>query len=316
MPGYAARRLLALPPILVGVAIVTFALLQLIPGDPSQALLPPEAPESVRQEFRQEFRLDAPIYERFGAWLWNATQGDLGESIATGQSARSVTLTALRNTAQLAAVGALFAIVFGVVVGLATSWWANSFFDRGMRVFVVAGASMPTFWVGLVLVYLVAIKARWLPTGGQGPITGEGGFLTWLEYITLPALTVAILPAAVIARLSRALFLEVRQQEFVVALRTRGYSTLRIWRHVLRNAAPGVVNIAGLQAGYLILGTLFVEVVFVWPGIGEQLTRSISQRDYPVIQAIILATGVCFTLITLATDLLLRSLDPRVEAHG
>jgi peptide/nickel transport system permease protein len=313
MLHYTGQRLLALIPIFLGVAIVTFILLQLIPGDAAQVLLPPEAPESVRQAFRADYNLDGSVWERFPPWLWHALHGDLGTSIVTGHSALSVTLEALWNTLQLALVGGIFAIVFGVGTGLATAWWANTPFDRVARTVVVAMASMPTFWIGLVLVYLVAIQLSLLPTGGQGPLTGERDIGIWFQYILLPAITVAILPGAVIARLTRTLFLEVREQEFVLALRTRGYSTLRIWRHVLRNAAPGVVNIAGLQVGHLILGTLFVEVVFSWPGIGDQITRSIAQRDYPVIQAVILTTGVVFAIITMVTDVLLRALDPRIE---
>ncbi len=315
MAGYAARRFLALIPVLLGVAIVTWVLLQLTPGDPSLTLLPPETSEAVREAFRQDYHLNGPLYSRFGAWLWHASRGDFGTSIATGQPARDVMLTALGHTAELALVAAVFATTIGVGTGLVTAWWANSYFDRGARTLVVAAASMPTFWIGLVLVYLIAIKLHLLPSGGIGPVTGEHDLETRARYILLPAITAAILPAAIIARLTRTLFLEVRQQEFVLALRTRGYSTLRIWKHILRNAAPGVVNICGLQAGHLILGTLFVEVVFVWPGIGQQINQSISVRDYPVIEAIILATGVCFALITLFTDLALRALDPRIESQ-
>lgn len=313
MLAYTIRRILALIPVLIGVAIIAWLLMELIPGDPSATLLPPETPGSVREAFRDQYHLNDPVYVRFPTWLWQVLQGDFGVSIASGQTARSIMLDALWNTAQLALAGTFLAVFFGVSIGLATAWWSNSAFDRGVSTLVVGGASMPAFWVGLVLIYIFAIKINLFPTGGIGPITGERDLATRFEYLVLPAITVAILPGAVITRLSRSLFLEVKQQEFVLALRTRGYSTLRIWRHILRNAAPGVVNICGLQAGYLILGTIFVEVVFSWPGIGYQISQSISYRDYPVIVAIILATGICFAMITMITDLLLRALDPRVE---
>lgn len=313
--GYAFRRLLTLVPIMLGIAIVTFVLLQLIPGNSSDLLLPPDTPGAVRIAFEKSYHLNDPIYSRFVAWLWHAVRGQFGTSIQTGQSAISVTLTALGNTAQLALAGAIISTLLGTLVGLMAAWWANSWFDRIVRLLVVAAASMPTFWVGLILVYLLAIKSHVFPTGGLGPLVGNTDLGTRLRYMTLPAFTVAILPGAIITRMCRALFLDVKSQEFVLALRTRGYSTLRIWRHIVRNAAPGVVNICGLQLGYLVLGTLFVEVVFSWPGIGVQIQQAISYRDYPVIEAIILLTGVSFATITMITDILLRGLDPRVEGN-
>lgn len=311
---FAVRRTLALVPILFGVAVVTFALLLLTPGSPADILLPPDTPQDAKRQFEAEYHLHDNVFVRFGAWLWHALQGEFGQSIAsTGYSAWEVMSTGLVNTLQLVLGGAIIAVVIGVGLGIATAWWANSPFDRIAKVVIVAFVSMPGFWIGLVFVYFFALKLRWLPTSGMGPIEGGGDFGQTLRYMVLPAITVAILPAALISRLTRALFLEVTRQEFVLALRTRGYSTLRIWRHVLRNAAPGVLNITGLQLGYLVLGTLFVEVVFAWPGIGVVLQRSISFRDYPVIQLTILATGVLFSLITLTVDLLMRALDPRAE---
>jgi peptide/nickel transport system permease protein len=314
--AFAAKRVGALIPILLSVALVTFILTLLIPGSPVDAILPPEAPPEARAQVTEELNLDDNIVARFGAWLEHAAQGDFGQSFQRSDPAREVMLTALRNTLQLALAALIIALTFGILGGIAMGWWADQTSGRTLNVFVVALASVPQFWLGLILLYVFAVKLRWLPTGGITPVTGSSDFGTRIEHLVLPAITVSLLPLAVIARLTRALVLEMRRQDFVVTLVTRGYTTRRILRHVLRNSAAGVVNIAGLQMGYIVLGTLFAEVVFSWPGIGTAIVNAIESRDYPVIQAIVLATGVMFACITVVVDLLMRALDPRMEQYS
>lgn len=315
MLAFTFKRLLALIPVLFGVAVVTFLLILLIPGDPADALLPPGTPAEARRQFVADLNLDGNVVARFGAWLAAAVQGDLGQSIQRREPASDVMATALGNTLELVAVALVIAVVGGVVFGVAIGWWTEARGGRALNSLVVSLASVPQFWLGLILLYVFAVQLGWLPTSGKGPATGEASFTTSLRYMILPAVTVSLLPLAMIARLTRTLVLELRRQEFVTTLRTRGYSTPRVMRHVLRNAAPGVVNIIGLQAGYLVLGTLFAEVVFAWPGIGTAIFDAINSRDYPVIQAIVLATGAVFACITVLVDVAIRLLDPRTEAH-
>jgi peptide/nickel transport system permease protein len=312
--SFAAKRILSILPILVGVSVVTFALLLVIPGDPVDSLLPPGTPPEVRQELRKELDLDGRADERYVAWVTHVVQGDFGTSTESGESAGTVLFRALGNTAILALAGILVAALLGVAAGMAMAWWSDRAFSKVINLAVIGNASIPQFWLGLLLLYVFAVQLRLLPIGGMGPIVGESNLATRLEYLLLPAVTVAALPFALIARLTRALFLELKSQEFVLALRTRGYSTFRIWRHLLRNAAPGIVNIVGLQAGYALLGTLFAEIVFSWPGMGTAIQRAIDARDYPVIQGFVLVSGVIFTGITVVVDLAMRSLDPRTEA--
>jgi peptide/nickel transport system permease protein len=314
MALFLLKRVTALVPVLFGVAVITFALLQLTPGDPVDILLGADATPEARQAYREELNLDGRVDERFVAWFERALHGDLGTSISRGEAARTVTMRALQNTAQLALVAILLALIVGVPLGLVMSWWPG----RGgsaLNFLTVAAMSIPSFWLGLILLYVFSIRFQLLPSGGMLPYTGEDGLLIRARHTILPAAAVAVLPTALIARLTRTLILELRRQDFVVTLHTRRYSTPRIWRHLLRNASPGIVNIAGLQAGYVILGTLFVEIVFTWPGIGTESVQAIQSRDYPVIQAIVLMTGLVFALITLLTDFLIRLLDPRVAAH-
>jgi peptide/nickel transport system permease protein len=314
MSLFLLRRFLALIPVLIGVAIITFALLQFTPGDPIDVLLGADATPEARQAYREELNLDGRVDERFVAWFSEALRGDFGESIARGESARTVTVRALQNTGQLALVAIVLALLIGITSGLIMSWWPGRV-GGSLNFATVAAMSIPSFWLGLILLYVFSIKFNLLPSGGMLPYTGEDGLLMRARHTALPAVAVAVLPTALIARLTRTLILELRRQDFVVTLHTRGYSTLRVWRHLLRNASPGIVNIAGLQAGYVVLGTLFVEIVFTWPGIGTESVMAIQSRDYPVIQAIVLMTGFVFASLTLVTDALIRVLDPRVAAQ-
>jgi peptide/nickel transport system permease protein len=307
------KRVLALLPILLGVAFATFLLVEMIPGDPTLVLLPPDTPADVRAEYRHELNLDGSLPARFSAWLPRAATGDFGESIELHTAASTVLVRALKNTAQLAVAALIIAVLVGVAFGMGSAWWSDRFAGRLLNATVIGASSVPQFWFGLLLLYIFSVKLHVLPSGGMEPLFGETDATTRLRYMLLPAITVAVLPMALIARLTRALFLELRQQEFVVTLRTRGYSTGRIWRHMLRNAAPGVVNIAGLQAGYVFMGTLFAEIVFSWPGIGRAVADAIDARDYPVIQAIVLVTGGIFAVITILVDVAIRALDPRAD---
>ena len=316
MLTFSLKRVLSLIPILFSVAIVTFILILLIPGSPVDAILPPDAPPAARQQVTKELKLDQGVVTRFTAWLEHAARGDFGTSFQRYEPARVVMFTALKNTLQLAFAALLIAVTGGILAGIAMGWWADRASGRVLNTFVVAIASVPQFWLGLIFLYIFAVKLRWLPTGGITPLVGSVDFGTRVQYLLLPALTVAMLPLAVIARLTRGLFLEVRRQDFVVTLVTRGYSTPRILRHLLRNSAAGVVNIVGLQTGYIVLGTLFAEVVFSWPGIGTAIVNAIESRDYPVIQAIVLVTGVMFASITVLVDIVMRVLDPRTEQYS
>jgi peptide/nickel transport system permease protein len=313
MGVYAAKRTAALIPVLLGVAVVTFILLLLIPGDPATALYPDSTPEA-REQIRHELHLDDRVDLRFRAWLGNVLQGDLGTSISRHEPAVDVVGRAAVNTGKLALAAILISIPLGIGAGLLAGWFADARGGRWINGVVITAASLPQFWLGLMLLYVFALKLPWLPTGGMGPIIGDASLLTDIRYMTLPAITVALLPLAIIARLTRTLILELKRQEFVLALRTRGYSQRRIMRHVLRNAAPGIVNIAGLQAGYIVLGTLFAEVVFNWPGLGTAIATSIASRDCPVIQAIVLMSGVLFACLTIVVDLTMRLLDPRLQS--
>ena len=315
MMVYLAKRLAALVPVLLGVTIVTFSLTLLVPGDPVRLMLGDGATPDAIAKLREQLHLNGRVDARYYAWLTHVLHGDFGNSISTGQPARDVMARAIENTGKLAIAAIIVAILVGVTTGLLLAVLPGVA-SRPLNVWVVSAMSVPSFWLALVFLYLFAVQNRWFPTGGMGPIIGGGGLATTLHYLVLPALAVSVLPTALVARLTRTLVLELRRQDFVLMLQARGYSRLRIWRHLLRNAAPGIVNIVGLQAGDVFLGAVFVEVVFSWPGVGSTVVSAIEARDFPVIQALVLATGTIFALTTILTDLLIRALDPRLEAHG
>ena len=305
-------------PVLLGVSIVTFSMLLLIPGNPADVMLPPDTSASARAAYIHSYHLDDPIVVRFGSWLQHAAAGDLGVSISRGEPASTVALRALSYTGSLAAVALAFAVVGGLLLGAVVASLATAKGPGARRIgetlntLAISMASLPTFWFGLLMLYLFAVQLRMFPVGGAGPIFGPDSLAARAPYIVLPAIVAGIHPMAVLSRYTRVLVLEVVQQDFVLTLRARGYPFVRVLSHVLRNVLPGLVNVVGLQAGNLVLGTLFAEQVFSWPGIGVAITDAIAARDYPVIQAIVLFTGLLFTAITVLVDVVMQILDPRL----
>lgn len=314
------RRLAMLVPVLFGVALVTFLLILLIPGDPSDSFLPPETPPDVRADYIRELGLDRPAPERFVKWVAHALQGDFGTSIKRKEPAIDVAIRAFANTFVLAGLAMALSLIGGVILGAATAGFAGRADRRGraigsaLNTFTIALASLPSFWFGLVLIWIFAVQLRALPVGGVGPFVGQASLFELGRYLVLPVIVTALHPLAITARYSRTLLLEIAQQDFVLMLRTRGYSHLRILRHQLRNIVPGIVSLVGLQAGSLLGGALFAEQVFGRPGIGTAITEAIAGRDYPVIQVAILATGFLFALVTIAVDVVMHLLDRRLSA--
>lgn len=314
MTAFLLKRIAGLVPVLFGISVITFCLILIVPGDPVAILLGDGASASAISALREQLHLNGNIFSRYGGWIWDVLHGDFGNSIATGRPAGSVMATALGHTVKLAMAAMIIAVLAGMAAGMLSARYHRRKLGTVVDVVSITGLSIPNFWLGLLLLYVFSLQLGWFPVGGLGPIQSHIGFLDNLNYVVLPAIAVAALPASFIARLTRTLVLEVQNQDFVLTLRTRGYSNARIWRHILRNGAPGIINVVGLQAGDLILGAVFVEVIFNWPGIGTALLTAINSRDYPVIQAVILVVGGLFAVLTLLTDTAIRAVDPRTQA--
>jgi peptide/nickel transport system permease protein len=311
MWAFALRRVLYAIPILLGVSLVVFALVRLMPGDAADILIPPEAPREVRDMLRAAFGLDQPMHIQYLLWLKRLLVGDLGVSIFSNQPVAAELFSALGNTLLLAVPAAVLGFSLGISLGVLAAFNRGSWLDRLFAGIAITGVSLPHYWVGMVLVAIFGVVLSWLPAQGMGP----EGATAWaqIQHLILPVVTLSLIPMGVVSRLVRANVLETLSQEFVDTLRAKGLGRRRVLWHVLRNAAPSVMALMGLQLGYLIGGSILVETVFNWPGSGGLMNLAIFRRDVPVLSATILVLAAIFVLINLLVDILQAAIDPRIR---
>jgi len=315
MVFYLLRRVLYAIPIALAVGFVCFMLVQIAPGDPINAIVPPDAPADVVEQVRKDYGLDKPLPVQFGLWLGKAVQGDLGRSLATGRPVWADLSTAIGNTLLLAAVASLLGFTLGCVLGGLAGTFRGSVLDRIAVGTAVAGVSVPHYWLGMVLVVIFSVQLNWLPAMGAGP----GGSAEWawdwdhVKHLILPAVTLAVIPMGIVTRTVRGIVAEIMNQEFVTALRGKGLTRGGVFLHVVKNAAPNTLAVMGLQLGYLMGGSILVETVFSWPGTGLLLNSAIFQRDLPVLQGTILVLAMFFVALNLVVDLMQTALDPRIK---
>jgi peptide/nickel transport system permease protein len=314
LAGYVLRRLLAAIPVLLGVSAVVFLAMQLVPGDIAKALLGPLATPQTVEEFRHYLGLDRPIPEQYVLWLWRALHGDLGRSFSSNMPVADLLVERLHNSAILLLGALLIAIPLGIAVGLISAIRRESAFDRAAMGTTLIAANIPTFVFGLGLVIVFAVQLRWFPVQGMVDLRGEGGRFDLLAHLVLPALTTAIPPAAIIARLVRSTMLETMHQEYITAARANGLPERTVTlSYALRNALPPIVTISGLQVGFLLGGAVFTEYIFAWPGVGDALYKGILARDVSVVQGAVLVIAVWFVLVNLTVDVVNLALDPRAR---
>lgn len=315
MAKYLIKRILGLIPILLGVSIVIFLFMQLVPGDTAATLLGPRATPARIEAVHRQLGLDKPIHIQYVLWLTNMLRGDMGTSIATQVNVTELVIPKFQNTLILSFASLIIAVAGGLFIGIISGVHQNSFFDRFGLIIAIIGSAAPTFWLALILMYIFALELGWFPTSGMYSLRGPGGPFDLLKYLTLPSIAASAIPLAVIARLVRSSMLDVIRQDYVMALRAKGLSErLVVYKHSLRNALPPIISITGLQAGFLLGGVLFVEVIFSWPGIGQQLYASILARDVPVVQGAMLIISFAFVLIILISDIFIAYLDPKIRA--
>jgi peptide/nickel transport system permease protein len=314
MRAYILGRLVSTIPVLFGVSIVIFLLMKLIPGDAAQVLAGPSATRDEVELIRQDLGLNEPLQVQYERWLVRALRGDLGRSIELRAPVTTMVIDRFKNTAILAVASMLVSIVLGVSAGVISATRPLSAFDRLAMLGALFGNSMPTFWLGLVLILTFSLGLGWFPSNGMSDIRGNGGPFDLLSHLALPSITLGGVSAAVIARVTRSSMLEVIGREYVTTARAKGLSEHRvIWGHALKNAILPVVTVIGVQMGYLLGGSILVETVFSWPGLGLQLYRAISSRDLPLVQGGVMLVSGVFVFLNLAVDLLYALLDPRVR---
>jgi peptide/nickel transport system permease protein len=309
------RRVIYTLPIMLGVALVCFALVHLSPGDPLVSILPPDASVELQQQLIELYGFNRSYPEQFVSWVWRALQGDLGTSIASGRSVSDEVVRAVINTLRLAVLATLIGFIFGCLFGFVAGYFQNSWLDKAASLTSVLGVSVPHYWLGMVLVIIFSSILMWLPPGGAGP----GGSSEWawdwehVKHMILPAITMSVIPMGIIARTVRALVADILAQEFIVGLRAKGLTDLGVFRHVVKNAAPTALAVMGLQLGYLLGGSILIETVFSWPGTGFLLNSAIFQRDLPLLQGTILVLAMFFVVLNLVVDVIQTLLDPRIN---
>lgn len=299
-----AARLLDTLIVLLGVTTLVFFLTALVPGDPVDVMLGESAAAADRQAMRERMGLDRPPAERWLSYLVRVGQGDLGESLVRSRPVSELIVERLPATLQMASAAFGVVLVLALPLGMLSAAYKGSAIDSGASLFALAGLSIPNFWLGPMLVLGFSIGLGWLPvSGAQAPGS-----------VILPALTLGLSLAAVSMRMLRASLLEVRNADYLRTARAKGAGGLRVsLRHALPNALLPVITLLGLQLGALLAGAVITEVVFAWPGIGSLLIDAIRQRDYPLIQGVVLVIAVTYVLVNLFTDLLLQWLDPRIR---
>ncbi len=313
---FVLHRIVVAVPILFGVAVVGFLLLKMLPGDPTFYLLGPWAGPGAREALLTRLGWDQPVPIQFIKWLTNVLSGDFGTSTTYSVPVAEILGDRIANSAILASVSFVIATVFGFAGGVFAATRQFSLLDRFTTAGAIILASAPVYWLGLLLVYLFSHKLGILPASGMHSTDHEGELLDLLRHALLPAFTTALVPMAVIYRLTRAAMGDVLAQPYIQAARARGIAEREIvLKHAIPNILAPTVNITGLQLGFIFTGALFSEVVFNWPGIGYLLFEALGARDVPVMQTVILFTGALFVAINLLTDIAQAVIDPRTLRH-
>jgi ABC-type dipeptide/oligopeptide/nickel transport system permease component len=329
---YFLKRLLLTIPTLVGVSIIVFLLIHMIPGDPLDVMLGDRVTEEARIAFAQRLGLDKPLYVQYWQWFTNAIQGDFGQSIRSNEQVYSEIISRLPATIELTIAALLIAIVFGIFFGVTAARYRNTIIDQSMIGLSLLGVSIPIFWLGMMMIFLFAVLLGWLPVSGRiamgasmPDLTGfylldsllvgrTDLFIDSLKHLVMPAAALATVSLSLITRITRSSMLDVLGEDYVRTARAKGLPMRKvIYKHALKNAMIPVVTVIGLQFAKLMGGAILTEVVFSWPGIGRLLITGIAYRDYPMVQGIVFFVASAFILVNILVDLYYAYLDPRIR---
>ena len=304
MSGYIVRRIIQSLVVIVGVSVVVFAMARLAPGDPVSLMLAQTASPEQIEAAREHYGFNEPLWYQYWLFISRAVQGDLGDSLYYNEPAIDVVLEAFPATVQLAIVAFLLAVGIALPLGVIAAIRRDTVWDYLAVGLSVLGQAAPSFWIGILLILFFSVHLQWFPSSGNyGP-----------RYIVLPAITLSVLLMAVLTRLTRSGMLDVLSEEYVQTARAKGLRPRTvIARHALRNALIPLVTVMGLQLGSILGGTIIIEQIFAWPGVGRLAINAISSRDYPIIQAVVLLVSIVFVAINLVVDLLYGFLDPRIR---
>lgn len=319
MSAYVCKRLLLLVPVLLGVSLVVFGVMSLVPGDPALAILGPYATPERLAELRAELGLDRSWPVRYGLWLGGVLDGDLGRSVALERPVLDLVLERLGPTLLLAGSALLLGTLLGLVVGMVAALRHDRLTDRLVTLGVLLGISIPSFWLGLLLILVFAVGLGWLPVSGMTQVWSEaGGLLTAADvawHLVLPCLSLALVAGGVIGRLTRGAAIDVLASAPIRMARARGVPERRVLLvHALKSVLARMVPVIGLQAGFVIGGAVYIETIFQWPGLGRLLVEAIAARDLLLVQGGVLVLATAYVLVNLAADLTQHALDRRTRA--
>ena len=314
MGRYITQRTTWVIIVLLGVSAITFALLHLTPGDPAQILLGPIATPQELDHLRGELGLNRPLAIQYAIWLDHVARGDLGRSITLHRPVLGELLLRFRGTLILTAGAIIVAFGPGILLGVLAARRQGRFIDAVSMVVTVGGASIPAFWLGMILIIVFSVRLGWLPGTGMSSPSGPGTAGDVVTHLILPAVTLGMLPLAIVTRVARTGMIEALRGDYVRTARAKGVNELMVtMRHAFRNTLVGIVTVLGLEMGFLLAGAVYVETVFDWPGVGLMLVNSILTRDFPLVQGAVLLLAATYVIINLLTDLLYAYLDPRIR---
>ncbi|MEA1960916.1 MAG: ABC transporter permease [Bacillota bacterium] len=329
---YFIKRLLLAVPTIIGVSIIVFLLIHIIPGDPVQVMLGNKATEAARTALTERLGLNQPLYTQYWNWFTHSLQGDFGISVTSYEPVMSEVMSRFTATIELAFISIIIAIVLGIIFGVTAARYRNQPADHILIGFSLLGVSIPVFWLGIMLIFLFAAVLQWLPVSGRltmglsiphitglylvdSLLTGNmRAFADSLQHLILPAISLATIPLAIIVRVTRSSMLDVLHEDYIRTARAKGVPRRRvIFKHALKNAMIPVLTVIGLQLGTLLGGAILTETVFAWPGVGRLLVTAISNRDYPTVQGIVFLISVLFVAINIIVDCCYAYLDPRIR---
>ena len=314
MTGYIFKRLISAIPVLLGISVIVFLIMAMIPGDPATAILGSYAtPENV-EKLNRDLGLDKPLVQRYFIWLGNMLQGDFGRSFALNRDVLDEVFERFSATLVLAGTSFIFCAFFGILAGVISASRQYSIVDKAITSAVLVGISIPSFFLGMMLILIFSVQLRWFPVSGMWPIYGARDLSSLLSHLAMPAFALAVVATGVIARLSRSAMLEVLRQDFIRTARAKGVPERSVvWRHALRAAMVSIIPVLGIQAGFVLSGAVYIEMVFQWPGIGRMLVDAILKRDILLVQGGVVFVAACYVLFNIVVDIAQSILDPRIK---
>ncbi|KGB81643.1 glutathione ABC transporter permease [Rhodovulum sp. NI22] len=314
MGAYILRRLISAIPVLLGITVIVFAIMAMIPGDPATAILGSYATPANVEKLNRELGLDKPAVQRYFIWLGNMMTGDFGQSYALNRPVLDEVLERFGATLILAGVAFVLCSGLGVLAGVVSAARQYGPADKAITFVVLLGISIPSFFLGMMMILLFAVKLRWLPVSGMYAIYGGGDLQDLLRHLVMPASALAVVATGVIARLSRGAMLEVLRQDFIRTARAKGVPERRVIQgHALRAAMVGIIPVLGIQAGFVLSGAVYIEMVFQWPGVGRMLVDAILKRDILLVQGGVVFVAACYVLFNIVVDVAQSLLDPRIK---